>query len=38
MCIRDRKEATGVFDTHPPIRQRIAVLLEMAHVGPEALT
>ncbi len=31
------KEASGVFDTHPPIRKRIAVLLEMAHVGPEAL-
>ncbi len=31
------KEASGVFDTHPPIKKRIAVLLEMAHVGPEAL-
>ena len=31
------KEASGVFDTHPPIQKRIAVLLEMAHVGPEAL-
>ncbi len=36
--LKKAKEATGVFDTHPPIRQRIAVLLEMAHVGPEALT
>ena len=31
------KEASGVFDTHPPIQKRIAILLEMAHVGPEAL-
>jgi heat shock protein HtpX len=31
------KEASGVFDTHPPIQKRIAVLLDMAHVGPEAL-
>ncbi|NLT93568.1 MAG: M48 family metallopeptidase [Actinobacteria bacterium] len=36
--LKKAKEATGIFDTHPPIRQRIAVLLEMAHVGPEALT
>ncbi len=35
--LKKTKEATGVFDTHPPVRQRIAVLLEMAHVGPEAL-
>jgi heat shock protein HtpX len=31
------KEVAGVFDTHPPIQKRIAILLEMAHVGPEAL-
>jgi heat shock protein HtpX len=35
---RKDKEYSGVFDTHPPVRRRIAVLLEMAHVGPEALT
>ena len=35
--LRKTKETTGAFDTHPPIRQRIALLLEMAHVGPEAL-
>jgi heat shock protein HtpX len=35
--LKKTKEATGVFDTHPPVRQRIAVLLKMAHVGPEAL-
>ncbi len=34
---RKVKESAGVFDTHPPIQHRIAVLLEMAHVGPEAL-
>ena len=32
------KEVTSVFDTHPPIRKRIEVLLAMAHAGPEALT
>jgi heat shock protein HtpX len=31
------KEVSGVFDTHPPIQKRIAILLDMAHVGPEAL-
>jgi heat shock protein HtpX len=31
------KEVSGVFDTHPPIQKRIGLLLEMAHVGPEAL-
>ncbi len=31
------KEVSGVFDTHPPIQKRIAILLQMAHVGPEAL-
>jgi heat shock protein HtpX len=36
--LKKTKEVTGVFDTHPPVRQRIAVLLAMAHVGPEALT
>ena len=35
--LKKTKEVTGVFDTHPPIQQRIAVLLEMAHMGPEAL-
>jgi heat shock protein HtpX len=35
--LKKTKEVTGVFDTHPPIQQRIAVLLEMAHVGSEAL-
>ena len=35
--LKKTKKVTGVFDTHPPIQQRIAVLLEMAHVGPEAL-
>jgi heat shock protein HtpX len=35
--LKKTKEKTGAFDTHPPIRQRIALLLEMAHVGPEAL-
>jgi heat shock protein HtpX len=35
--LKKTKEVTGVFDTHPPIQRRIAVLLEMAHVGPEAL-
>ena len=35
--LKKTKAVTGVFDTHPPIQQRIAVLLEMAHVGPEAL-
>jgi heat shock protein HtpX len=31
------KEVSGVFDTHPPIQKRIAILLEMARMGPEAL-
>lgn len=35
--LKKTKEKTGAFDTHPPIRQRIALLLEMAHLGPEAL-
>lgn len=35
---RKDKEYSGIFDTHPPVRQRIAILLEMAHAGPEALT
>ena len=35
--LKKTKEVTGLFDTHPPIQKRIAVLLEMAHVGPEAL-
>ena len=32
------KETAGLFDTHPPIQDRIAILLAMAHAGPEALT
>jgi len=32
------KETAGMFDTHPPIQRRIAVLLEMAHATPDALT
>jgi heat shock protein HtpX len=35
--LKKTKEVTGVFDTHPPVRQRIAILLDMAHAGPEAL-
>ena len=35
--LRKTREKTGAFDTHPPIKQRISLLLEMAHVGPEAL-
>ena len=31
------KESAGLFDTHPPIQKRIAILLEMAHAGPDAL-
>ena len=36
--LKKTKEVTGVFDTHPPVRERIAVLLAMAHVGPDALS
>lgn len=32
------KERSSAFDTHPPIGRRIALLLAMAHVGPEALS
>ncbi len=32
------KESAGLFDTHPPIQKRIAILLEMAHADPDALT
>lgn len=32
------KESAGLFDTHPPIQKRIAILLEMAHAAPDALT
>ena len=32
------KEQAGLFDTHPPIQKRIAILLDMAHAGPDALT
>jgi heat shock protein HtpX len=35
--LKKTKAVTGVFDTHPPVQERIAVLLAMAHVGPEAL-
>jgi heat shock protein HtpX len=35
--LKKSKEVTGVFDTHPPISERIKILLGMAHVGPEAL-
>ena len=35
--LKKDKEVTGVFDTHPPIQERIALLLAMAHAGPEAL-
>jgi heat shock protein HtpX len=35
--LKKTKEVTGVFDTHPPISERIRILLAMAHVGPEAL-
>jgi heat shock protein HtpX len=35
--LKKTKEVTGVFDTHPPVQERIAILLAMAHVGPEAL-
>ena len=35
--LKKSKAVTGVFDTHPPISERIKILLEMAHVGPEAL-
>ena len=35
--LKKSKEVTGVFDTHPPISERIKILLTMAHVGPEAL-
>jgi heat shock protein HtpX len=31
------KESAGWFDTHPPIQKRIAILLAMAHAGPDAL-
>ena len=36
--LKKRKEKSGAFDTHPPIRERIGILLGMAHVGPEALS
>lgn len=36
--LKKTKEVTGVFDTHPPIGERIRILLAMAHVGPEALS
>lgn len=36
--LRKRRETSGAFDTHPPIDRRISALLDMAHVGPEALS
>lgn len=36
--LKKLRQKSGVFDTHPPIEQRIAALLGMAHVGAEALT
>ncbi len=35
--LRKRRAHSGIFDTHPPVDERIAVLLRMAHAGPEAL-
>ena len=35
--LKKNKAVTGVFDTHPPIAERIKILLTMAHVEPEAL-
>jgi heat shock protein HtpX len=32
--LRKLRETEGLFDTHPPIQKRIAVLLAMAHEGP----
>jgi len=36
--LRKTKQVATLFDTHPPLQERIAVLLRMAHAGPEALT
>lgn len=36
--LKKGKETAGLFDTHPPIQERISILLTMAHAGPEALT
>jgi heat shock protein HtpX len=36
--LRKTREVASLFDTHPPLQKRIAVLLAMAHAGPEALT
>lgn len=35
--MKKAQAVTGVFDTHPPIAERIKILLAMAHAGPEAL-
>lgn len=35
--LKKGREVAGLFDTHPPIQQRVASLLAMARVGPEAL-
>jgi heat shock protein HtpX len=35
--LKKTRQKSGAFDTHPPIGQRIAILLQMAHLGPEAL-
>jgi heat shock protein HtpX len=32
--LRKLRESEGLFDTHPPIQKRIAVLLAMTHEGP----
>jgi len=35
--LRRRRASGPLFATHPPVEERIAVLLQMAHAGPEAL-
>jgi heat shock protein HtpX len=35
--LRKIRKSSGIFDTHPPVDDRIGVLLRMAHAGPEAL-
>jgi heat shock protein HtpX len=35
--LKKTKDKAGAFDTHPPVRERINVLLKMASQGPEAL-
>lgn len=36
--LRKSKKTAGAFDTHPPIEQRVSILLEMASAGPDALS